>query len=76
MECLNIMIIFEKMKGKLGERSSIIKAYERFKKDKRQKFENEVEGKLREIPGMIDSENYEDELKKKKDEYRCMYKYL
>ncbi len=30
------MIIFAKIKDKLKDRSTIIKAYERFKKDKRQ----------------------------------------
>jgi len=39
MECLNIMIIFAKIKDKLKENSAIIKAYERFKKDKKQDYE-------------------------------------
>jgi hypothetical protein len=38
MECLNVMIIFAKMRGALEDRSDIIKTYERFKKDRRQEY--------------------------------------
>jgi hypothetical protein len=41
------MIIFAKMRGALEDKSDIIKTYERFKKDKKQDFEKELDNTLR-----------------------------
>ena len=59
MQCLNMMIIFAKMRGALEDKSDIIKTYERFKKDKRQEFEKDFENALLEKFGNPDSDEYQ-----------------
>ncbi len=64
------------MKDKLKDQSAVIKAYERFKKDKRQDEEKELENRLREKFGNPDSEEYILEFEEEKNAYKCMYAYL